>query len=70
MNTIQEYQAYEYEAKSATLLNSFIHLMFPGYFKWKVRRRYKRYLGGMEYKKMLIQKRTELETDIRIRKYN
>lgn len=31
-------------------------MWFPKYFIWKVKRRYKRYLGGMEYKRLMIEK--------------
>lgn len=60
MTPIQEHQAFEYEATSATLFQSLIHMWFPKYFIWKVKRRYKRYLGGMEYKKIRFERNMDM----------
>jgi hypothetical protein len=50
-NPITEEQALNYEIFSTSLIASFFGRIFPRYFVWRGKRRYKRYKSAMEFLK-------------------
>ena len=55
-NTITEQQAIRYEVGSLTLIGRFLFKYFTKYYLWRLRCRYKRYLGYVEYEKLQKEK--------------
>lgn len=46
---ISEIEAMEYESGRCGMLMSYVYFWFPLFFIWRFKRKYKRYLGFMEY---------------------
>jgi len=49
---LTEWEFIEYEIGGTTLLGSFVYRYFTEYFMWRIKRKYKRYLGYMEYRRI------------------
>jgi len=64
---LTEWEFIEYEIGGTTLLGSFVYRYFTKYFMWRIKRKYKRYLGYMKYneiKKEAQRKRHQMLTEI------
>jgi len=49
---LSEMEIIEYEVTSCTFVQSYIYRYFHNYFMWKCKRKFKRYLGHMEYRRL------------------
>mgnify|MGYP006910613199 CR=1 FL=1 len=61
MTPLTEHQVFEYESGKTTFIQSCINNWFPKYFIWKVKQRYKRYLGFVTYKNIDREKTARMQ---------